>query len=129
YDIDELVRLDVPWWTYDAIEQVEVFLKGLERPRVFEYGSGASTVWLGKRADSVASVDRGASSIARLKPRLAALNNVTLELVPPDAVPDPRFFSGKEGYRGQSFRNYVEAIGSASGPFDLIVIDGRARSA
>lgn len=131
YDIDELIRLDVPWWTYDAIERVEAFLASRENPRVFEYGSGASTVWLAKRAHHVTSVDHDAAWVSRLQPRLAKLDNVTLELAEPDAVadPDPYFHSRKEGYRGRSFRTYVETIARAEGPFDLIVIDGRARPA
>lgn len=131
YDIDELIRLDVPWWTYDAIEVVAAFLTSRDRPRVFEYGSGASTVWLAKRAQHVTSVDHHAAWVDRLRPRLGKLGNVTLELIEPDAVadPDPRFHSRKEGYRGRSFRHYVEAIARAEPPFDLIVIDGRARPA
>lgn len=132
YDIDDLVRLDVPWWTYDAIEQVAAFLASRPGATVFEYGSGASTVWLAKRAGHVTSVDHDADWVARLQPRLAALGNVTLELVAPDAVTDedPRFHSAKNGgSHGRSFRDYVESIARASGPFDLIVIDGRARSA
>jgi predicted O-methyltransferase YrrM len=131
HDIDALIRLDVPWWTYDAIELVEDFLKTRKAARVFEYGSGASTVWLAKRAREVISVDHDAGWIELVRPRLAELGNARVELVPadPQPVPDHRYHSGKSGHRGQSFRAYAEAIDRWPGTFDLIVVDGRARSA
>ena len=131
HDIDALIRLDVPWWTYTAIAQVEDFLAARPGARVFEYGSGASTVWLAKRAGSVISVDHDAGWIDFARPRLAELGNATVELVEADSMPDPdpRFHSGKPGYRGASFRAYVNSIDRWPGAFDLIVIDGRARAA
>ncbi|MDG2004820.1 MAG: class I SAM-dependent methyltransferase [Novosphingobium sp.] len=131
YDIDALIRLDVPWWTYDSIELVEDFLNSRKAPRVFEYGSGASTVWLAKRAASVVSVDHDAGWIDFSRPRLAELGNATVELAPADPQPvsDQRYHSGKSGYRGQSFQSYVEAIDRHPGKFDLIIVDGRARAA
>jgi SAM-dependent methyltransferase len=131
YDIDALIRLDVPWWTYDAIGKVEAFLTSRPGARVFEYGSGASTVWLAKRAGSIISIDHDAPWVAFSAPRLAELGNARVELVPADVTPDAdaRFVSGKPGYEGKSFRAYVEAIDAQPGQFDLIVIDGRARGA
>lgn len=131
HDIDALIRLDVPWWTYDAIAQVEDFLKARPGAQVFEYGSGASTVWLAKRAGSVISVDHDAGWIDFSRPRLAELGNAVVELVAADAVPDadPHYHSGKSGSRGASFRTYVDSIDRWPGQFDLIVIDGRARAA
>jgi len=131
YDIDALIRLDVPWWTYDAIDKVEAFLAARPGARVFEWGSGASTVWLAKRAGSVISIDHDAPWVEFSAPRLAEQGNARVELVPADTRPDPdaRFLSGKAGYTGQTFREYVEAIDKHEGRFDLIVIDGRARAA
>lgn len=93
--------------------------------------SGASTVWLAKRAGSVVSIDHDAPWVEFSAPRLAEQGNAQVELVPADARPDPdpRFLSGKPGYAGQTFRAYVDAIERHEGLFDLIVIDGRARTA
>lgn len=131
YDIDALIRLDVPWWTYDAIGKVEDFLASRPGARVFEWGSGASTVWLAKRAASVISIDHDAPWVEFSAPRLAELGNATVELAPADTLPDAdlRYLSGKPGYKGVTFRHYVEAIDRHEGRFDLIVIDGRARTA
>ena len=131
HDIDELIRLDVPWWTYDAIGLVEDFLKAREAARVFEWGSGASTVWLAKRASEVVSIDHDEGWIEFSRPRLARLGNARVELVPPDplASPDRRYHSGKSGYHDVSFEAYVNAIDRHPDSFDLIVVDGRARAA
>lgn len=131
YDIEALIRLDVPWWTYDAIAAVEDFLASRSGAKVFEYGSGASTVWLARRAGSVISIDHDAGWIEFSKPWLAALGNATVEHVSADARPDPDplYRSGKTGYVNDSFRAYADAIDRWPGQFDLIVIDGRARSA
>lgn len=131
YDLDQLIRLDVPWWTYEAIGKVEAFLKARGNARVFEYGSGASTAWLAKRAQRVTSVEHDGQWLELLRPRLAGFGHVTVELAAPDSPTDPdtSFHSHKAGYRGRSFRSYVETIRRCDGPFDLIVIDGRARPA
>ena len=43
YDSLAMAKLDVPWWTYDAITAVDAWLSERERPiRIYEYGSGAS---------------------------------------------------------------------------------------
>ena len=58
HDPDALLRADLPWWTYRATDVVDAFLLGRGgRARAFEYGSGASTVWLARRCAEVASVE------------------------------------------------------------------------
>ena len=41
----------------------------------------------------------------------------------------PEVPSAKEGHAGLDFAAYVAAIDDVEGPFDLIVVDGRAREA
>jgi len=55
YDIDDMVAIDLPWWCLKAVAQVDAFLADGPGARVFEYGSGAGSVWLARRA---ATVDR-----------------------------------------------------------------------
>jgi len=134
HDIEALVALDVPWWTYDAIARVEAHLTARPGARVFEWGAGASTVWLARRAGSVHSIEHDAhwgARVARLLETRGFAAGVTLEDVPADPTPDPDplYRSAKAGERGRSFRAYARAIEGAGGPFDLIVIDGRARAA
>jgi predicted O-methyltransferase YrrM len=129
HDIDEMIRLDVPWWTYDAIDAVDAFLADRPNAKVFEYGSGASTVWAAKRAGSVTSVEHDSTWADLVETRLSAFPHARLIRVAAD--PDPQsetlYQSAKHGYRGQSFKAYVHAIDDQPGPYDLIVVDGRAR--
>lgn len=131
HDIDALVALDVPWWTYDAIDKVEAFLAGRPKARVFEWGSGASSIWLAKRAGQVTSVEHDAEWFPIVQNRLKAHTNHVLLLVTADAKPsaDPRYGSDKEGYAGQSFEAYCRAIDEGEALYDLIIVDGRARPA
>lgn len=127
HDLDELARLDVPWWTFDSRDEVAAFLARRPGARVFEWGSGASTLWLAARAGSVHSVEHDAGWAAALAPRLPA--NVDLTVVAPVPRPRPVVGSAKPGHAGLEFASYVEAIAAVPGDFDVIVIDGRAREA
>ncbi|MEM7668603.1 MAG: class I SAM-dependent methyltransferase [Pseudomonadota bacterium] len=130
HDIDDMVRLDLPWWTFRAIDAAENFLAGRPDARVFEFGSGASTLWLAKRAAGVISVDHDAGWHDLVRGRLPETGNVTLVMRPADpGAPDPAYLSEKSGYGGQSFQAYASEIDHHEGLFDLIVIDGRARVA
>jgi predicted O-methyltransferase YrrM len=125
-----MIKIDVPWWTYGAIDEIERWLSARSRPvRVFEYGSGASTVWLARRSDEVYSVEHQASFAANMAPILDPLVNVDLLVVEPQPSEHADVPSAKEGHRGLDFAGYVNAINRVEGPFDLVVVDGRAREA
>jgi predicted O-methyltransferase YrrM len=127
YDAAQLTRLDVPWWSFPAIRAVEQWLARRNgEVRAFEYGSGASTVWLARRCRSVVSIEHDASFLRSVAP-LITRDNVELRLVEPEPSKSPRTPSGRKGHEHQDFTSYVDAIGSDR--YDLIVIDGRARDA
>src|SRR3954451_22482655 len=127
YDSLAIAELDVPWWTYRAIDVVEAYLAGLaardQRRRVFEYGSGASTLWLAKRADEVQSVEHHREFGEQLAPSLSAYANVHFRIVAPTPSDNPSIASHKEGNARRDFADYVAAIEDLSGDFSLIVID------
>ncbi|MCM0640327.1 class I SAM-dependent methyltransferase [Cellulomonas wangsupingiae] len=126
YDVPALTALDVPWWTFEAAAQVERFLAGRPEARVFEWGSGASSVWLGARAGSVVSTEHDGAWARSLRPLLPA--NVALSVVPATpAGPGSSVTSAKRGSTGLDFARYVDAIDAHDEPFDVVVIDGRAR--
>lgn len=127
HDIDQLSKLEVPWWTFDSADQVKAFLASRPDARVFEWGSGASTLWLASRAGTVHSVEHHAGWASELAPRLP--DNVTLTVVEPTTCNAPVVGSAKPGHVGLDFAEYVAAIDAADGTFDVIVIDGRAREA
>lgn len=130
HDSAGLAAMDVPWWTYRAIDAVDAWLAARSQPvRIFEYGSGASTVWLARRAGEVHSVEHHAGFAARFKSILEDHDNIELSIVEPTPSGDPIAPSGKEGYKGVDFGAYVSHIDHVGGLFDLIVVDGRARVA
>jgi predicted O-methyltransferase YrrM len=132
YDVDDLASLDLPWWVYAATERVERFLA--ERggsARVFEYGCGASTLWLARRAGEVHSVEHDGGFVAVMAGKLAGQPHVHLRHVPARRVTAgaPATPSGRFGHRDLDFTDYARAVDAVDGAFDLIVVDGRARDA
>lgn len=128
YDPVSLIKLDVPWWTFEAGDLVAERLRARPDSRIFEWGAGASTVWLGSRAASVHSVEHDADWARTLADMLPP--NATVVAVP--AIPagaGTTVTSAKKGFDGLDFGAYVEAINDTTGDFDLIVVDGRAREA
>ena len=125
--MDGLGRLDLPWWTFDSADRVAAYLREHPAARVFEWGSGASTLWLAARAGSVHSVEHHAGWAAQLSPRLP--DNVVLRVVEPVETSTPSVPSAKPGHAGLDFADYVAAIDDVTGSFDVVVIDGRAREA
>jgi hypothetical protein len=130
HDSQAMIALDLPWWNLDAIDRVHGFLEAREAPAVFEYGSGASTTWLARRCGAVVSVEHDAPWGEQVLRQTASLENVTIEICPPEPVPTgdvDAVESGKAGASGD-FRRYVDAIARQDRLFDLIVIDGRCRA-
>jgi hypothetical protein len=133
HDADALIEMDLPWWTwwtYRAVDAVDAFLLTRDHARVFEYGSGASTVWLSRRADEVHTVEHDLAWAANLRPRFGGFENITLHVVEPTAsVETVVAGSGRRGFSGLDFERYVNTVHEVGGLFDVIVIDGRARMA
>jgi SAM-dependent methyltransferase len=112
HDTSRMISLDCPWWNVAATNQIDQFLKAKPGSRVFEWGSGASTVWLSRRCGEIVSVEHDPAWFARLRREVEDLENITL------------MQRGLE----KDGRDYVGAIGARGGSFDLIVIDGRQRA-
>jgi len=129
YDIEDMAAIDLPWWTFAAITEADEFLRSRPNSRVFEYGSGASTVWLARRAGSVVSIEHDRDWHAVVCQRLSPYPNAIVKLIEPDTKRETGYLSEKGRWAGHSFRNYVTAIDQESDAFDLIIIDGRARAA
>jgi Methyltransferase domain len=128
YDVDAMLELDTPWWTFRAIDRVDHFL-ATERggtARVFEFGAGASTPWLARRSAEVHAVESDAGFAAHIDPVVRDAG-ATLHVVPGVPSARPRVPSSKRGHGGVDFEEYVATIDKVGGAFDLVVIDGRAR--
>jgi hypothetical protein len=98
----------LPWYTYPTIFWLETKIR--PEDEVFEFGAGHSTLWFCERVQHVVSVDHDVSWVARLQPKLGSNANLLVE----------------------NRDHYVDAIARIDLPtraFDIIVIDGLARSA
>jgi len=129
YDLEDLLPYDVPWWTFKASDEVAAFLASRPDARVFEWGSGASTAWLSRRAGTVTSVEHDAAWARIVRPVLpdnAAVQVV--EPVPASGSPGEER-SLKPGFEELDFAAYVDAVDATDGCYDLVVVDGRARGA
>lgn len=122
-----LMNLDLPWWPFSAIKYIEEKIQ-FQQFKVFEWGSGASTVWLSRRVLSVVSVehDKVWSETVNAELFSRGLVNVTVNTITPKDSVSPRVSSGKKGFVNLDFFDYVDSINNF-GKFDMIVIDGRAR--
>lgn len=129
FDANDMVRMDMAWWSYPAMERVDEFLSKRPEARIFEYGAGASTLWLAKRAARVDSVEHDTGWAESVRGMLAdSPGNVKLHAVAPTAATaDSVVRSGRVGHTDLDFGDYVSTIDEVGGPFDLIVVDGRAR--
>ncbi len=104
--------LEVPWFSYAAIDFLDGFLK--PEMRVCEYGSGGSTVFFAKRVKTVFSIEDNPKWYELVSKRLKEreLDNVRLVLRPFD-------FKNPTGFEHSA---YLHAIPDER--FDVIVIDG-----
>ena len=128
YDVHDLVALDTPWWTFDAVDRVAEHLAARPGARVFEWGSGASTAWLSRRAGSVVSVEHDAGWAVQVRARVGPGAEVRT-VAPAPAPAGGGTPSAKPGFEGLDFTAYVHAVDDQPADLDLIVIDGRAREA
>ena len=97
-----------PWLTYPSLE----FLSARISPgmSVFEYGTGSSTLWWGKRVARLVSCEHDKEWYAALKDRITAANTTYL----------------LRRYKGGS-TEYASEILKYRAEFDILVIDGRDR--
>ncbi|MCG8917591.1 class I SAM-dependent methyltransferase [Actinokineospora sp. PR83] len=130
HDVADLAGLDLAWWSYPAMARVERFLAARDAPRVFEFGAGASTAWLARRAAEVHSVEHDAGFAGHVRALLADAPHVTLHAVPATpAGASTVVRSGRAGHEHLDFGAYASTIDAVGGEFDLVVVDGRARVA
>lgn len=107
----------LPWFTYPAIEALMNW--DLSDKRVFEYGSGYSTLFWAARAKEVVSVEHNRAWFEKILE--LAPSNVRVILAPIDKQehyhPSPELRAQFDAYAG-----------AIDGRFQVIVIDGYARS-
>jgi len=97
-----------PWWLYAAIDQIASVIQ--PDWRVFEWGSGGSTLWLAQRAGLVISAEHNQEWADKTQGELAqyGLGNVTIRYQP------------NIGLYADSITDFAS--------FDLVSVDGRNRA-
>lgn len=96
----------IPWFSYPAIEYLSQF--DLSDKTVFEYGSGNSTIFWGKRTKKVISVEDDKNWFNKIKNQYFGKNVIFLYCPEKQA--------------------YVNSINNYKLSFDIIVIDGSHRA-
>ena len=125
-----------PWINYRATEWLESYLS--PTMRVFEYGSGGSTLFLSKRVAQVVSVEHDERFYHFMNERISShgITNCTYILRAPksfgmDQIPyysAESFSSEWPSHKTMNFEEYVKSIDEYPNDyFDLITVDGRAR--
>jgi predicted O-methyltransferase YrrM len=126
-----------PWMAAGAVRFIESIRS--KNGIVFEYGSGASTVFMATRFEKVVSTEHEEGWHSVLKSQLAEKGLLNVEYV--FQGPETRTESGTlipenpdhyhsvfEGYDPVTFRNYASEIDRFPDEyFDLIIVDGRVR--
>ncbi len=104
--------LEIPWFSYAAIDFLEKYLK--PDMKVAEYGSGGSTIFFARRVRSVFSIEDNRQWYEMVTRRLAEkkLTNATLKLCPFD-------FKNAVGFEQSAYLNALPQE-----PFDVVVVDG-----
>jgi len=107
------LELGMPWWSFGAVREVEKII--LKDMRIFEFGSGGSSIFLAERAGSVISVEDEESwaQAVRTEAQKRRVQNLEIQHHPFD------FFACRE-FEGSAYLNSLK-----DGPYDLIVVDGK----
>jgi SAM-dependent methyltransferase len=126
--------LEIPWMNYSVIDYLSEHIK-LDA-RIFEYGSGSSTVYWAKRGASVVSVEHDKSFFLSQCSQLKQYSNVDYVLAEPQPTEAGQgSFQSRETfsstiYMGYCFEDYVGSIRRFPvNSFDVVTVDGRARAA
>ena len=107
--------------------------------RVFEYGSGGSTMFWISRVLEVNSVEHDLSWYTNMKKQLDQQSVQNVHYILAEPVADPGFskksfenpgdfISSSSMYAGKNFEQYAKSIDLfPDNYFDIIIVDGRAR--
>lgn len=99
-----------PWWTEESIKMVQNILKPTWK--VYEFGSGGSTIWLADKVSSVRAIEDNHHWFVRLREEIAVRNIINVQVI----------------YRDITLGDYMHDILSYPNEnFDLIIVDNNFR--
>ncbi len=126
-----LSRLDdgIPWLSKSAVSFLNTNINSINR--VFEYGSGASTIYFANKGVKLVSIEHNREWFEIVKKRIEGFSkNIELKLYEPKiSLNNSSITSYKDtDYKGYDYTEYSQAILQyPDNYFDLILIDGRVR--
>jgi hypothetical protein len=128
---NDSLKFEIPWITFPAIQYLDRYLN--RSMKLFEYGSGGSTIFFSVRVNEVISVEHNVIWFRKLSNHLSEkkIKNVKLKVIEPKPEENAEdiYTSGNDDYKTFSFKNYVVEIDQYPDEyFDIILIDGRARN-
>jgi hypothetical protein len=130
----------MPWLPFVATKWLRTYLQ--PHMKVFEYGSGASTIYMAKLAGRLFTVEHDAAWHARVSTALTrhGIGNCVYQLREPSFDHEATFASSgrpasiliadpsEKENPGADFESYIAAIDEhPDHTFDLVLVDGRAR--
>jgi hypothetical protein len=125
------IDLCLPWYNYGGINWVKSYVK--KHMKVFEYGTGGSTLFYADSVAELVSVEHNKNWYDKIVRRLEKRHNAKVYLQEPEFIDNQarlteyisKTFSEYQNY---SFEKYVRTIERyPDNYFDLVVIDGRCR--
>mgnify|MGYP001627469977 CR=1 FL=1 len=127
----------IPWLVFSSISFLNKWLK--KEMRVFEYGSGGSTLYFASRVERVISIEHSCEWYSYAKNAIlsSGFTNIEYALVEPQLLQNAsamdcsnpvHYVSCFTEYKGYEFSSYAKAIDLyPDASFDLVVVDGRVR--
>jgi len=107
---------------FTSLNEEQFFLSHIEKTnKVLEYGSGDSTLQIASLCKEVVSIEHNQQWYDRITKRIP--NNCKILLHKPNL----EYIEGFEDGSYEEFKDYINAPINY-GPFDIILIDGRARN-
>jgi hypothetical protein len=122
------LELCLPWITFNSFKFLKSFK--FEDKKVFEFGSGGSTLFFINNGANIISVEHNREWYDLVISKILNNKKSNLKLITPILSENPKVVSiYDDSYSGYDFQEYADYILSfPDNYFDLVVIDGRARS-
>jgi|TARA_B110000971_G_scaffold221948_1_gene271790 hypothetical protein len=129
-----------PWICFEAINYLTFFLQQRKDPVCFEWGSGASTLYLSDYVKNIRSIENDENFYNEINNEIytSKIKNVEYYLVKEtsnnnfistDHNLEKKYSSQDNDYKNKNFYEYVNIIKNFKDKYDVIFIDGQCRNA
>lgn len=125
-----------PWMYTEAYVFIKSFLLLNPDSKIFEYGSGSSTLYFSKLCKKIISIESDKEWFMEMKNHIITKKIDNVELI--NQVPekdisneiiDKKYKTYFKNFNDMNFINYVNTIDNYKENFDIIIVDGYCRNA